>query len=60
MKYFIRYLIFLSFSLTAYSLKSQGYQALNGSPYTGSTAVFNNPAASVGSLYKWDLSLFSL
>lgn len=60
MKYCIRYLIFFVFSLTAYSLNAQGYQALNGSPYTGSTAVFNNPAASVGSIYKWDLSLFSL
>ena len=41
-------------------LSAQGYQALNGSPYTGSTAVFNNPAAAVQSAYKWDLSLFSL
>ncbi|MBV9989156.1 MAG: hypothetical protein JO301_15865 [Chitinophagaceae bacterium] len=38
---------------------AQGYQALHGSPFAGSTAVFNNPAASVGSAYKWDLSLFS-
>ncbi len=41
-------------------LKAQGYQALHGSAYTGSTAVFNNPAASVNSAYKWDLSLFSV
>jgi hypothetical protein len=46
--------------LNATLVTAQGYQALNGSPYTGSTAVFNNPAASVGSAYKWDLSLFSL
>jgi hypothetical protein len=38
---------------------TQGYQALHGSPFTGSTAVFNNPAASVGSAYRWDLSLLS-
>ncbi len=41
-------------------VQAQGYQALNGSPYTGSTAVFNNPAASVQSAYQWDLSLLSL
>lgn len=42
-----------------YALKAQGYQALHGSGLTGSTAVFNNPAASVTSAYKWDLTLFS-
>lgn len=47
-------------SISSSLLMAQGYQALNGSPYTGSTAVFNNPAASVGSAYKWDLSLFSM
>jgi hypothetical protein len=40
-------------------LRAQGYQALHGSSLTGSTAVFNNPAASVNSAYKWDLTLFS-
>jgi hypothetical protein len=40
-------------------LLAQGYQALHGSSLTGSTAVFNNPAASVHSAYKWDLTLFS-
>lgn len=39
---------------------AQGYQALNGSPYAGSTAIFNNPAASIGSAYQWDLGLFSM
>lgn len=38
---------------------AQGYQALHGSAYTGSTAVFNNPASSVNSVHKWDLTLFS-
>lgn len=46
--------------LSACLLRAQGYNALNGSAYTGSTAVFNNPAASVGSAYKWDLTLFSV
>ncbi len=41
-------------------IKAQGYQALHGSAFTGSTAVFNNPAASVHSAYKWDLTLFSV
>lgn len=40
--------------------KAQGYQALNGSAYTGSTAIFNNPAASVNSAYRWDLTIFSV
>lgn len=41
-------------------LNAQGYQALHGSAFTGSTAVFNNPASSVHSAYKWDLTLFSI
>jgi len=40
-------------------LYAQGYQAINGSPYAGSTGIFNNPAASIQSAYKWDLTLFS-
>lgn len=40
-------------------LTAQGYQALHGSALTGSTAVFNNPAASVNSAYKWHLTIFS-
>jgi hypothetical protein len=39
---------------------AQGYQALHGSAYTGSTAVFNNPASSVNSAYRWDLTLFNV
>jgi hypothetical protein len=41
-------------------LQAQGYQALHGSAFTGSTSVFNNPAAPVNSAYKWDLTLFSV
>lgn len=55
-----RYLIGIAFILYSFGVTAQGYQALHGSPYTGSTAVFNNPAASVHSAYKWDLTLFSL
>jgi len=55
-KYFFSVLLVFSGIL----LKAQGYQAIQGSPFAGSTAVFNNPAASVGSAYKWDLTLFSV
>lgn len=40
-------------------LNAQGYQALHGSPYAGSTGIFNNPASPVNSAYRWDLTLFS-
>ncbi len=46
--------------LSSAMLHAQGYQALHGSAFTGSTAVFNNPASSVTSAYKWDLTLFSV
>ncbi len=46
--------------LSGMTVFAQGYQALHGSALAGSTAVFNNPAASVGSAYKWDLSLLSV
>ena len=51
-------LIMLSLAASFY-LSAQGYQALNGSVYAGSTGIFNNPAASVGSAYTWDLTVFS-
>lgn len=54
-----RYLILLVSVIYSTLGTAQGYQALHGSPFTGSTAIFNNPAASVGSAYKWDLTLFS-
>ncbi len=55
-----QYFVALAVFFTVSDLAAQGYQALHGSPLAGSTAVFNNPAASVGSAYKWDLSLFSV
>ncbi len=51
---------FIASILPLLFIKAQGYQALHGSAFTGSTAVFNNPAASVNSAYKWDLTLFSV
>jgi hypothetical protein len=52
-------LLILIFVFCHYRLNAQGYQALHGSPYAGSTAVFNNPAASVNSAYPWEITLFS-
>lgn len=40
-------------------LKAQSYQSTYGSAYAGSTSIKNNPAASVNSAYKWDLTLFT-
>ncbi|HVZ26053.1 MAG TPA: DUF5723 family protein [Sediminibacterium sp.] len=56
MRNLFRVLLILSVS----GLHGQGYQALHGSPFAGSTAVFNNPAASLHSAYRWDFTLFSL
>lgn len=54
-----RYLFLtLLFFYGAY-LNAQGYQAMHGSPYAGSSAIFNNPAASVHSAYQWELTLFA-
>ena len=55
-----QYLLTFLVLFSGITLTAQGYQALHGSPFAGSTAVFNNPAASVGSAYKWDLTLFSV
>lgn len=51
---------FVCFILLGASLRAQGYQAVHGSPFTGATAIFNNPAASITSAYKWDVTLFSV
>jgi hypothetical protein len=45
--------------LLTFSASAQGYQALHGSAFTGSTAYFNNPASPVNSAYPWDLTLLS-
>lgn len=58
MKSFLRFLTFVTLLLPI-CFYGQGYQALHGSAFTGATAVFNNPAASVDAAYKWDLTLFS-
>lgn len=56
-----RFLLLFFFSIClGTAVSAQGYQALHGSAYTGSTAIFNNPAASIHSAYKWDLTVFSV
>jgi hypothetical protein len=55
-----RFMLILMVLLNSFFASAQGYQALHGSAYTGSTEVFNNPASSLNSAYKWDFSLFSL
>lgn len=56
-KYFI---IWYSFNLIAISNTSaQNFHALNGSSYTGSASIFNNPASPNNSLQKWDLNIFA-
>lgn len=59
MTHFIKTHLLSTLLLMPLLTMAQGYQALHGSPYSGSTAVFNNPAASIGSAYKWDLTLLS-
>ena len=38
---------------------AQSYHAINGSPYAGSNSRDVNPASTINSAYKWDLTLFS-
>ncbi|MDE3251962.1 MAG: hypothetical protein KGO92_04085, partial [Bacteroidota bacterium] len=53
------FFLFLTGCLFTPRSGAQGYQALHGSAFTGSTAYFNNPASPVNSAYQWDLTLFS-
>ena len=55
----IRSFIYALLLLTAGPLLSQSYHAINGSPYAGVTGMYNNPATTVNSAYKWDFTLFS-
>ncbi len=46
------------FLLLSSKLWSQNFHAVNGSPYAGISNTYYNPATSVNSFYKWDVSLF--
>ena len=45
---------------TCSQMNAQSYTSTYGSAYAGSTGIRNNPAASVNSAYKWDLTLFTV
>lgn len=53
-KFFLFVLLILSVNISY----TQSYHAVNGSPYAGVTGIYNNPASSVNSAYKWDVTLF--
>ena len=40
-------------------IHAQSYHAINGSPYAGAASMYTNPASTINSSYKWDLTLFS-
>lgn len=46
--------------LCCQTTRAQNYQALNGSSYTGSLTVHNNPASIVNSPFRWDLTLLGV
>lgn len=50
------YLFVIVYSSLSYS---QNYHALAGSPYAGVEGIFHNPASSVNSAFKWDITLLS-
>jgi len=59
--FFMRCLLFISCALLLVQKgKSQYYMGLNGTYYTGSLNVHNNPAAIVNSPFKWDLTIFGI
>jgi hypothetical protein len=53
-------LLLASSLLILHTVAAQSYQSTYGSSYAGSTGIRNNPAASVNSAYKWDLTLFTV
>lgn len=54
------YFIIAIISFCSLQTEAQSYHATDGSAYAGAVAIFNNPASSVNSVYKWDLNIFSL
>jgi len=58
--YYGRLLLSAIYMLLGWTVKAQSYHAINGSPYAGVESMYVNPASTVNSAYKWDLSLFSM
>lgn len=52
-------LFFICILYNNQTIQAQEYHAIHGSPYAGAASIFNNPAAGINSIYKWDLNLFS-
>lgn len=55
----LRLCVFSLLLMVVGPLQSQSYHALNGSPYAGVTGMYNNPATTVNSAFKWDFTLFA-
>lgn len=53
-------MLFILSCLLPVFLSAQHYTAVNGSSYTGSLSVHNNPASIVNVPLKWDLTLFGV
>ena len=51
-------IVFVLLLCICHKVFSQNYHAVNGSPYAGISNTYYNPATSVNSFYKWDVSLF--
>jgi len=61
MKYSLRVTIGLCLSIMlSCNLFSQNYHAYNGSPYAGVFSLYNNPASTVNTAFRWDVNIFSL
>lgn len=55
-----KYWLIVPVLLLLNDLVAQNYQAINGSPYAGSLAPANNPAAIVHVPYAWDITPFAV
>ena len=51
--------IFLILFFSSCIVTAQSYHAMNGSPFAGVTSMYNNPASTVNSVYKWDINLLA-
>lgn len=56
-KYFGLIVVFCSFLA---STKAQDYHAINGSVYSGSLGVHNNPSSIVNTPFRWDLTILGV
>jgi hypothetical protein len=52
-------IFFIAIIAVSYT-NAQTYNAYNGSAYGGVFGVYNNPASSVNTAFKWDVNIFSI